>query len=171
MHLAPLKPETLFFSNSTGLILASHATSQGCLVTLARFNTASSRASFLGVQPSECQKYTEKTRIPPCTFTQAWVILPSLPGIDATAPSFSPTTVPKLLSTAIKTPPDVCLRSSLLALSSVILAASAANSPSFLGLSVELLLHFFLPQSVLNPKEDIALSFVSSHVLPLCAPR
>ena len=49
------------------------------------------------------------------TFTQAWVILPSLPAIDATAPSLSPTTVPKLLSTAIKTPLDVCLRSSLLA--------------------------------------------------------
>ena len=60
-----------FFSNSTQLMLASHATSQGCLVNLARFYTATSRASFLGVQPSECQKYTEKTRIPPRTFTQA----------------------------------------------------------------------------------------------------
>ena len=33
----------------------------------------------------------------------------------------------RLLSTATKTPPDVCVRSSLLALSSVVLAASAAN--------------------------------------------
>ena len=33
----------------------------------------------------------------------------------------------RLLSTATKTPPDVCVRSSLLALSSVILAVSAAN--------------------------------------------
>ena len=108
----------------------------------------SSRSSLLSARSTP-----KKTRIPPRTFTQAWVILPSLPGIDATAPSSSPTTVPRLLSTATKTPPDVCLRSSLLALSSVIISASAAKSPSFLGFSVELLIHFLLPQSVLNPKK------------------
>ena len=96
MHL--VKPEA--FSNSTG---ASHATSHGGLVTLARYNTASSRASFLGVHPSECQKYTENTRMPR-TFTQ----LGDFTLI--TAPPLSPTTVPKLLSAAIKTPPDVCFR-------------------------------------------------------------
>ena len=52
--------ETRGFSQTSGVMLASHATSHGCLVTLARFNTASKRASFLGVQPSECQKYIEK---------------------------------------------------------------------------------------------------------------
>ena len=105
-------------SNSAGLMLASHATSQACLVPLARFNTASSRASFLGVQPSECQKNTEKTRILPGTLTEPSVVLTSLPGIEATAPSSSsPMTAPKLLS-------DVCFRSSLLALTSVILAVS-----------------------------------------------
>ena len=57
----------------------------------------------------------------------AWVILPSLPGIDSVASSSAPTTAPKFLSTATKTPPNVCLRSSSPAFSTVILAASAAN--------------------------------------------
>ena len=58
---------------------------------------------------------------------QAWAILPSLTDIETTDPSSAPTTAPRLLSTATKTPPDVCFRSSLLALSSVILDASAAK--------------------------------------------
>ena len=91
-----------------------------CLVILACFTTTTISASFLGVHPSGCQKYTAKTRIPPLTFTHAWAMLPSFPGIDVTAPSSLPTTAPRLLSIATETPPDVCLRSSLL-------AASAAN--------------------------------------------
>ena len=108
-------------SKSSGHMFASHATNHGCLVTVACLTAASSTASFLGVQPSECQMYTEKTRRPPPTFTHAWAILPSLPGIESIATS------PRLLSTATKTPPDVCLRSSVPALSSVLLAAFAAN--------------------------------------------
>ena len=115
------------FSKSSGHMFASHATNHGCLVTVACLTTASSKASFLGVPPSECQKYTEKTRRPPLTFTYAWAILPWLPWIESIAPSSAPTTAPRLLSTATKTPPDVCLRSSVPALSSVILVAFAAN--------------------------------------------
>ena len=40
-----------------------------------------------------------------------------------------------------------------------------SNSPTFLCLAVELLFHFLLLQSVLGPKEDLAFSCVSSHVL------
>ena len=47
---------------------------------------------------------------------------PFIPAIDVTAPSSLSATAPKL-----QYPPDVCLRSSLLAFSSVTLAASAAN--------------------------------------------
>ena len=43
-------------------MFASHAINQGCLVTFVCFTTASSNASFLGAQPSECECYTEKTR-------------------------------------------------------------------------------------------------------------
>ena len=89
-------------------------------MVLACFTSATISASFLGIHPSGCQKYTAKTRIPPLTFTHAWAVLPSFPGIDVTAPPSLPTTAPRLLSIATETPPDVCLRSSLL-------AASAAN--------------------------------------------
>ena len=81
---------------------------------------------------------------PPRTLAQAWVIPPSLPGIDATAPS-SPTTAPKLLSKAGKTAPDVCFRSTLFALSSVFLPASCNVHPSMVSSSTS--------QSVLNPKK------------------
>ena len=159
----------MLFSKSTGLKQAS-ATSHGCLVILARFNTASNRVSFLGVHPSECQKYTENTLIPPLAFTQAWVILPSLPGIDAISPSFSPTTAPRSLSTAVKTPPDVRLRSSLPAVSSVILASAANHHPSLASL-----LNCSSISSFLNlcpiAKKISHFPFVYSHVLPLCAPR
>ena len=70
-----------------------------------------------------------------------------------------PTTAPILLSTATNTLPDVCLRSSLLALTSVFLAASAADFQSCLfGFFVALLHHLFLSQSVFCAKEDIALA-------------
>ena len=108
-------------------MFASHATSHGCLVVSACFKSASSRASFLGVQPSECQKYAQKTRKPPLTFAHAWAIIPSLPETESIALFSAPTTAPRFLSTATKTLPYVCFRSSLLAISSVILASSAAN--------------------------------------------
>ena len=92
-------------------------------------------------------------------------IYPSLRGIETIAPSSAPTTAPKLLSTATKTPPDVCLLSSVTAFSSVILAGSAANlHPSLASLSNCSSISSFL-KSVLYSKEDIALSFVSSHIL------
>ena len=85
---------------------ASHAINYGCLVVLACFRTASSKASFLGVHPSECQKYTEKTRNPPLTFTHAWAILPSLPGIESIAPSSTP---PQLLPSDCRLPQNFLL--------------------------------------------------------------
>ena len=61
------------------------------------------------------------------TFTHAWAILPSFPVTDSMVPSSAPTTAPRLLSIATKTPTDVCLRSSSPAASSVIPAALDAN--------------------------------------------
>ena len=80
--------------------------------------------------------------------------------IDMTAHSSLSTTAPKSLSTATKTPPDVCLKSSLLALSSV-----PRLRRTLLHIFVELLL---LPPLVLNPKEDVDCAFVPFHVLPYC---
>ena len=112
-------------------MFASQAINHGCLVVLASFTTASIKASCLGVQPSECQKYAEKARIPPRKISHAWAILPSLPGIEPT----TPINAPELLSTATKTLHDVCLRSSLLVFSWVILTVSAANlHPCFASL-------------------------------------
>ena len=115
------------FSTSSGHMSASHAINHGCLVVFACCKTASSRASFLGVQPSECQKYTEKT---PQTSSDVHRCLGNSSFVSRDriyCPSSAPTTVPRSLSAAKKTSPDVCFRSYLLALLSVILAASAAN--------------------------------------------
>ena len=133
------------------------------LKPVALLRTASNKASFLGVQPSECQKYTEKTRNPPLMFTHAWAILPSLPEIKTIVPSSAPTTAPRLLSTTTRTPPDVCFRSSQLALSSVILAASAANIyPSFASLlNCSSLSSFLILYSI--PKKISHFPFVSSQ--------
>ena len=120
-------PTPTVFSNSSGLMLASHAISRGRFVVRALFSTASMMASFLGVHPSKCLKYTEKMRNPPLTFTHAWAIIPSFPGIDSIAPFSAPTTAPSLLPIATKTPRYVSLRSSSPAVSSVILDALAAN--------------------------------------------
>ena len=86
-----------------------------------------------------------------------WAILSSLPVIESVAPSSAPTIDPSLMSIATQIPPDVCFRS----------CCVSCKSLSTLGFFVELLLHFFLPQSVLYLEEDIALSFVSSHVFSL----
>ena len=61
------------------------------------FTTASIKASFLGVHPSESQKYTAKTKHPR-TFTLAWATIPSFSGMYVTAPSSLPTTAPRVLS-------------------------------------------------------------------------
>ena len=63
--------------------------------------------------------------------------------------------------------PTCAWRSSLLAFSSVILAASAATLHPSMAF---LLKCTSIPFSVNDPKEDIALYLVSSHVLPLGAP-
>ena len=152
------------FSKSTVLMFASHATSHGCFVALALFSTASKIASFLG---DRCARSVLRT----FSLLHAHLpILPSFPAMDLTAPSSSPTTAPKLLSNATKIYPDVCF--TILTACFLICDSRCIRfiSPSFLRLFVELLLHFFLPQSVLNPKEDIALASKSSHVLPLCTP-
>ena len=98
---------------SSGHMFASRAINHGCLVVLTCYTTASIKASFLGVQPSECQKYTANTRIPPRTCTHDWAIDPSF---DMTVLSSLPMTAPKLLSTATKTRPanlQLCLASKL----------------------------------------------------------
>ena len=159
------------FSKSSGHMFAFHATSHGCPVVLACLRTASSRASFLGVQPSECQNNNEKTRNPPVAFTHAWAILPSLPGSTQSSLLLLPQLLPKLLSTATKTPPDVCFRSSLLALSSVILAASAADLHPSLASLLNCSSISSFPSLRFIPKKISHFPFVPSHVLPLCAPR
>ena len=82
---------------------------------------------FLTTIPRNARSRLRRYAVLLFTFTQAWAILPSFPEIDSIAPSSAPTTAPRLLSTATKTPPDVCLRSSSPAISFVILAALAAN--------------------------------------------
>ena len=119
-------PKPKAFSTSSALMSASHAISHGCFVVRSSFQHRF-HGGFVSRRPSACQKYSEKIRNPPLAFTHAWAILPSFPGIDSIAPSSAPTTAPRLLSIATKTLPGVCLRSSSPALSSVILAALAAN--------------------------------------------
>ena len=78
-------------------------------------------------------------------------ILPSVPkdGCDRTVPSLS-TTASKLPSIATKTPPNVCLQSSLPAFSSVILAAPAAtHHPCCASLLNCFILHFAIPSALL----------------------
>ena len=72
-----------------------------------------------------------------------------------TAPSSFPMSAPKLLSAATKTPPDECLRSSVPAFSSVVLAASAANLHPCLAFFVEMPVHLFLPHFVLISEEHV----------------
>ena len=168
MHL--VFPKKRLFSKSIELILASHATSHGCLVTLCspqhRLQTGSVSCGPSLRGRSMLQKLSYLR-----AFTQVWVIPPSLPGIDVTALSLSPTTAPKLLSTATETPPDVCFWSSMPCSFVCDSRRISGESPSFLCLLVELLFHFLLLQSVPDPKEDIASSSVSSHVLPLGTPH
>ena len=131
------------FSKSLGHMLASHDISHGCLVTLASPLPQEEPRSLLS-SPLSARSYTEKTSKPPLTFTHAWAILPSLPGIEAIAPSFPPTTGPKLLSTATKT---LLTHAFDLHFCSIIgdSCCVSCKSPSYLGFSVELRLHFLLP--------------------------
>ena len=73
--------------------------------------------------------------------------------MDRTAPSSLSTTVPRSPSVATKTPPNVCLQSSLLAFSSVTLAASAAHLHHSLVSLLNCSLHLLLPHPVLNSKK------------------
>ena len=129
-------------------MFASHAINHWCLVVLACLRTTSGRASFLGVQLSECQKYTAKTRKPHLTFTPCLGIF-LLIEIKTIVPSSAPTTVPRLLSTATETPSDACFL--ILTACSFIRDSCCVSckSPSFLGFSVELFFHYLLP---LSPK-------------------
>ena len=133
MHPVPLKPETCFklywahirvtyhqprMSGDSGSL--EHCFQQGFIPRGPTFRV-----------PEVCRKHSHTSpHIYPSLGNStliAWV--------GATALSLSPTTDPKLLTTAMKTPPDVCLRSSLFGLSPVILAASAAIlDPSFASL-------------------------------------
>ena len=135
-------------------MFASHAINHGCLVVLACFRTASSRASFLGVQPAECQKHTEKTRNRPLTCTHAWGILPSLPGIESIAPSSTPTTAPRMLQTAAKTPLGVCACDPHCLLFIGDSRCIRCKPPSFLGLFIELLLKLGANDEEQEPKEE-----------------
>ena len=159
------------FSKSTGLVLASHAISHGSLVILALFNTDSKRASFLGVHSSVCQKYAAKK------FHTSTHIYPSLG--DSTLVAWDWCFCSFVLSkNCSQVAVDRYKNSSwcvLLILNTCSFVCDSCRISrkfsSFLCLHVKLLHHFLLPQSVLNPKEDIASSFVSSHVLPLGTPR
>ena len=148
---------------------ASCAISHGCFIVRNLFRTASNRASFLDDHSSECQKYTEQTRNPPFTFTQAWAVLPSIPEIDSTAASNAPTNAPRLRSIARKTPPDVCLRSPTACHFLRYSCCARCKLPSFLGFSVALSITSS-PQSVLHSTNDFSSTFVSSHKFPSCAP-
>ena len=79
MHHLPWEPKTLF------KVFWTHVCITRCYP---RVKTASSNASFLGLHPSECQKYTEKICNPPLAFTHAWAMFPSLPGIENDRPFF-----------------------------------------------------------------------------------
>ena len=97
------------------------------------------KASFRGVRTSECHKYTAKLHtssdIYPCLVDNSFI-----PALDTTAPTSLSPTSPRPLLIATKTVPDVCLHTSLLAFSEVILTVDAANLNLFL-VSVEMLLH------------------------------
>ena len=89
-------------------------------------------------------------------------------ALNVTVPSSLSTTAPKLLSIATKTPPDVCLQSTMPALSSVILAASAANiHPCF---DSRLSCSSFLILCSITHK-DVECAMVPFRVLPLRTPR
>ena len=75
----------------------------------------------------------------------------------------APTTAPRLLSTATKTPPKSVI--------SILTACSFNGDSCCISCEPPSFLHVFLPQSVLDSKEDVTLSFVSSHVLRLYTPR
>ena len=116
-----------------------------------------------------CHKlFLKSSRIPPLTITQDQAIIHSFPGMDATALSSLSITAPRLLSTATKTPPDVCLRSCILV---GVPCRVGCKSPSLRGFYVELLFHLLSSHPVLNSKEDVDRTLQSSHVLPLRAPR
>ena len=73
---------------SSGSVVASHATNQGCLVVLACFTTTTINASCLGVPPSECHKYTAK---PSVLLWQTRIlerVVPHFQATDVNAPSF-----------------------------------------------------------------------------------
>ena len=97
---------------SSGFMLASQATNQGCLVVLACFTTASIQASFL---PRPSFRMSENYHKNPHTSSH---IHPCLGD--------SLTSWDRCDLIATNTPSDVCFRSSLPALSSMIRAASAA---------------------------------------------
>ena len=92
-------------------------------------------------------------------------------GTSFRAPSSLSMTVPRSHSIATETTADVCLRSSLLAFSWVILAASGANLHTCSVSLLKLLLHLLLRHSVFNPEGDVKGTFVPSHILLLGAPR
>ena len=140
-------------------MFASHATNQGCLVTSACLTTASSNASCLGVQPSECQKHTEK----PANLLQRSPMLGRV-FLRYLRSNQSPLLLLPLLLSATKTPTRRVL--AILAASCFICDSRCIRrkSPSFRGLYNELLLHFLLEKISHFP-------FLSSHVLPLCAPH
>ena len=157
----------LYFEAQALLRLASQATNQGCLVLLACFTIASTTASFLGVHHSECRKYMVKTRVPPLTFTHAWALHSQrwtyLVLLDNCTPHYC-RLLRKFLSTC------ACER----ALSSVILAASAANlHPYFTSvLNCSFISSFLIPCSITKKTSNVPLYllvyfFTVHHAEPL----
>ena len=101
----------------------SHAINNGCLVTFTRFIAASSKASFLGPNPHSAKSTLRKPAHSLAHLPTPRQFYPRCLGLIQLLASVT-TIAPRLLSTATNNPPDVCLRSSLLALTSVILTAA-----------------------------------------------
>ena len=139
--LAPRCTRVCFLSHK--LFLES-----SCSVVLTCFTTASIKASFLGVHPSECPKYAAKTCIPPLTLTTLERCSLHSQGWTKQLRCLCRPLLPDCCRLRQRLTLDVCLRSSLPSFSTVILTASAAKSPSLLGQFVELLLHLFFPHPV-----------------------
>ena len=149
-------------------MLASYATNHGCLVTFC-FTTASSRASFLGVQPSECQTYIEKARTPPLTLTHAWQCF--LRCLGSKQPHLL--LLQLLLPGCCRMPQKKPSRRVLLIVTACPFICDSrcvgCKPPSFLGFSVTA--PPFHPSSIgALSQKYIALPFVSSHVFLFCTP-
>ena len=160
------------FSKSTGLVLASHAASHGCFAALALFSTASRRASFLGVHP--CARLFAAKHSHTSTYIHPNLGNSTLVSWDGRNCSFFSSSN-NCSQIAVH-----CHKKHLLVWAfdprcSLFHPCFWPHLPQISILPLppylfKLLLHFFLPQPVFFPKEDIKRAAVSSDVFVFCAP-